>query len=53
MKMKGWKTWTGGLVLIGLGAFLLATGHIEAGIAKIGEGVAVIGIGHKVEKAKG
>lgn len=51
MKMKGWKTWTAGLALVGLGAYLLATGHIEEGIAKIGEGAAIIGLGHKIEKA--
>jgi len=51
--MKGWKTWLGGLVMIGLGAYLIATGEVEKGIASIGSGASIIGLGHKLEKSKG
>jgi len=49
--MKGWKTLVSGLVLIGCGAYMLAVGEVEKGIALIGEGGAIIGIGHKLDKA--
>lgn len=60
MRMQGWKTWAGGLSLIlaGLGqiigsmdfeTFTFGEG-LNAGILMIGNGLAVIGIGHKVEK---
>ena len=57
--MKGYKTWLGGIALILSGAGLLIVGvtdnfdmdKIAQGAAMIGQGFAVIGIGHKIEKA--
>lgn len=51
--MKGWKTWIGGLIMVGVGAYLIATGEVEKGLESIGAGAAIIGIGHKIEKAAG
>jgi len=50
MKMKGWKTWASGLTFIGLGAFMIASGNMEQGVAMIASGAGVIGVGHKLEK---
>ena len=52
-KLNGYKTYIGG-VLIGLGAFLKTIGHQEYGEAFVmfGEAVAVVGLGHKLSKAK-
>lgn len=58
--MRGWKTWAGGLALVasGVGAIaqVIASGEfsfekIQAGLALIGAGLAVWGIGHKIDKA--
>lgn len=58
--MRGWKTWAGGLALIASGvgtiAQVIANGEfsfekIQAGLALIGAGLAVWGIGHKIDKA--
>lgn len=49
--LKGWKSLLAGLSMMGLGAFLMATGDAEQGIARITEGIAIIGIAHKIEKA--
>jgi hypothetical protein len=48
--MGGWKTWTGavGLVLMGISAIL--DGNPDAGIMRIVEALALVGIGHKLEK---
>jgi hypothetical protein len=48
--ISGWKTLAGGLALMGLGAFMISQGQLESGAAKIAEGIALIGIGHKIEK---
>lgn len=61
--LAGWKTKTAGLgmILIGLGnivtavAPVLGGGEIDgvqlnAGLAMVGTGLGVIGIGHKIEK---
>lgn len=60
MRMQGWKTWAGGLSLIlaGIGEILGSvdfetwtfSDRLNAGILMIGNGLALIGIGHKVEK---
>lgn len=49
--MRGWKTWIGGLIMVGLGAYLIAAGEIDKGVASIGAGVTALGIGHKIEKS--
>lgn len=61
MRMQGWKTWAAGIALIlsGLGSILgsfdwdtFSFGDgLNAGILMIGNGLGLIGIGHKVEKA--
>ena len=57
--MTGWKSWSAGIALIATGVGMIATSiasgnfdmnTILAGVAKIGEGLAVIGIAHKIEK---
>jgi len=57
--MGGWKTWAGGIGLIASGVGLIAQtisadefdyGKILEGIALIGSGLTVIGLGHKIEK---
>lgn len=56
--MTGWKTWAGGIagILTGLAIVIsaLSSGdysHISEGVLAISGGLAVIGIGHKIEKA--
>ena len=56
--MKGWKTWAGGAGLIFTGIGVILKGFSEGtfdgmteGIGLISSGLAVIGIGHKIEKA--
>ena len=56
--MTGWKTWASGIasILSGIVAILLAItgegdGDLMAGISLIIAGLAILGIGHKVEKA--
>ena len=63
--MKGWKTWAAGIALIltGIGRMLnyvemiggdvdiaVLQAAITHGLEMVGAGLAVIGIGHKVEK---
>ena len=59
--MTGWKTKLGGAGLILSGAGMVIAGVLEEpingsmmsqGIALIGAGLAALGIGHKIEKAK-
>ena len=49
--MSKGKSWAGGLVLIGLGAFCIATGDTEKGVILIGNGVGLWGVADKIEKA--
>jgi len=49
--MSGWKTWIGALIMVGLGAYLIATGEVEKGVGLIGAGATAIGLGHKIEKS--
>lgn len=57
--MGGWKTWAGGLSLIFSGIALAlkeitdGTFEFQEAIMLIGNGLAVIGIGHKIEKTRG
>ena len=59
MKMTGWKTWVAGIgsMVAGVGTIISALGSdmpagdgISSGIGMIVAGLAVIGIGHKIEK---
>ena len=57
--MSGWKTWTAGIgtILLGVGQVALAVSNPEAGtdvstgVHTVLGGLAIIGIGHKIEKA--
>ena len=55
--MSGWKTWAAGIggILSGLGMIGSALGggdaSINDGVQLIIGGLAIIGIGHKIEKA--
>lgn len=55
--MSGWKTWAAGIgmILAGLGQVGMALGggdgDMNSGVQTILAGLAIIGIGHKVEKA--
>lgn len=49
--MKGWKTWTGALI-IGVSAVVKHFGYLEVADLLLGVGTALglIGVGHKIEK---
>ena len=49
--MKGWKTYTAAACMVGLGVVSIANGDTEAGVQQIVSGVALVGIGHKLDKA--
>ena len=48
--MTGWKTWLAGLASIVWGLYQLIDGTQEDGMSHIIEGIAIIGIGHKIDK---
>ncbi len=56
--MSGWKTWAAGIAAILAGASMVVMsvtgtgeGSISEGIQMVIGGLAVLGIGHKIEKA--
>lgn len=49
--MKGWKTWLAAGGLCGLGVFLMLKQREDLGMVCIFNGLGLVGIGHKVEKA--
>lgn len=49
--MKGWKTWLAAAGLCGLGVFLMLKQREDMGMVCIFNGLGLVGIGHKVEKA--
>lgn len=50
-RMRGWKTWLAAAGLCGLGIFLMLKGKDDLGMLVILNGLGLVGIGHKVEKA--
>jgi len=59
--MTGWKTWVAAIGLIASGVGMIATGFVAdpmdfelivAGWGSIMAGLALVGIGHKIEKTK-
>ena len=48
--MNGYKTYIAGIGLVGLGAYEISQGQTDQGIQHIAEGLAVFGIGHKIDK---
>lgn len=51
--MKGWKTYTAAACMVGLGVVSIADGQVESGVQQIVTGLALVGIGHKIEKSTG
>lgn len=56
--MSGWKTWAAGLGAIFAGLSMIAMavggtgdGSVNEGIEMVVAGLAVLGLGHKIEKA--
>lgn len=49
--MKGWKTWVAAAGLAGLGVFLMLKGKDDVGMICICNGLGLVGIGSKIEKA--
>jgi hypothetical protein len=48
--MHGWKTWAAALAMAILGVVDIFSDQPETGIEKIVAAMALIGIGHKIEK---
>lgn len=48
--MKGWKTWAAAIAVAILGVIDIINGDTPNGIEKIAGGLALVGIGHKIEK---
>lgn len=49
--MGGWKTWAAAIFTAGLGVLSIINGDVATGAQQIAGAVAMIGIGHKIEKA--
>jgi hypothetical protein len=49
--MQGWKTWLAVFGMTALGVVDVVNGQAETGIQKIVAALALLGIGHKIEKA--
>lgn len=50
--MHGWKTWAAVIGTALLGIVDIVNGQVETGITKIVAALALLGIGHKIEKVK-
>jgi len=48
--MKGYKTWLAVIGMVALGVVDIINGMPEAGVTKIVGALALLGIGHKIEK---
>jgi len=48
--MKGWKTLTGGLGFIFVGVYNFVNGDTSTGLQNILTGLAILGLGHKLDK---
>lgn len=48
--MRGWKTWLAAICLACLGVVSMANGEVEGGIQQIVAALALVGVGHKIEK---
>jgi hypothetical protein len=49
--MKGWKTWIAALCTGALGIMSILDGNVEGGLQQIVAGLALVGLGHKLDKA--
>lgn len=50
--MKGWKTWVAVAGFILLAVWQIAQGNVEQGLAHLAVALGLLGLGHKIEKAK-
>ena len=48
--MHGWKTWLSVAGLVALAIVDLVNGDVEAFLAKLTAALALLGLGHKIEK---
>lgn len=51
--MKGWKTWLAAACTAGLGIVTILDGDTMAGLQQIAGALALVGLGHKLEKVLG
>ena len=51
--MGGWKTWVAAIATAALGILDVIDGNPETGVQKIVAAIALVGIGHKIEKSGG
>ena len=51
--MKGWKTWLAAACTAGLGVVNIVNGDTEAGTQQLIAALAIVGLGHKIEKNLG
>ena len=51
--MKGWKTWLAAACTAGLGVVSIVNGDTEAGLQQLAAALALVGLGHKIEKVFG
>ncbi len=49
--MKGWKTWLAAGATAVLGALQIMDGNTDTGLQMVAGALALIGIGHKLDKA--
>lgn len=51
--MKGWKTWAAAVLMMGYGiaGIFLDLHDADTGVRMVTEGLAIVGLGHKIEKA--
>jgi len=49
--MEGWKTWLAAACMAGLGVVSIYNGDVPGGLQQISTGLALVGLGHKIEKA--
>lgn len=49
--MNGWKTWTAAGLTAGLGIISIINGDTMGGMQQISAAVAMVGLGHKLDKA--
>lgn len=52
--MSGWKTWTAaaGSILWGIGGYLAGVHDVDVAVAFVTGGLAMLGVGHKIDKIK-
>lgn len=49
--MKGWKTWVAAGCMAAMGIVSIFDGNIEAGVQQLVGALAMVGLGHKIEKS--